>query len=183
MPEYRRAKIKGGTYFFTLVTYRRQKLFLFSENIALFLNSLNHIKRYHPFKLHAYCILPDHIHMIWELPEDDDDYANRISQIKGRFSKAYISNNGDRSDKSISRYKRRETSIWQRRYWEHYIRDEDDFQVHFDYIHFNPVKHRLVDRVLDWPYSSFQECVENDIYSPDWGGMMENENEKINFGE
>ena len=169
MPNYRRVKIEGGTYFFTLVTNHRKQIFLLDEANDLFLEALNHVRNLHPFNLVAYCILPEHIHLLWELPDGDNNYSLRISEIKKRFSKHFIGKYGNPNFSTSSQRKRGETGIWQRRFWEHYIRDEEDLNRHIDYIHYNPVKHGLVDQVKDWPASSFFDYVEQEIYDKTWG--------------
>ncbi len=183
MPEYRRVKLKGGTYFFTLVTYKRQSIFLFHEAIVLLKKSIDHVKDYYPFSLEAYCILPDHIHLIFSLPEDDNNYSVRISQIKRRFSKQYNKKIGVLDLGNKSRQNRRELPIWQRRFWDHLIRDENDLEHHIDYIHYNPVKHGLVNRVHDWKYSSFHDFVEQGYYDLSWGEDNKIDVEKEGFGE
>lgn len=121
-----------------------------------------------PFETIAICVLPDHIHALWSLPEDDLDFSSRWSLIKSGFSRHFPS-----AEKlSSSKIKKREKGIWQRRFWEHAIRDDNDLQRHVDYIHYNPVKHGLVQRVGDWPHSSFHKFVERGLVSPDWGGQV-----------
>jgi putative transposase len=183
MPNYRRVKIKGGTYFFTLVTYQRQRLFSLPHIRLMFLDAVDYVKKYHPFQLIAYCILPDHVHLICQIPEDDDNYSIRISLIKRRFSKQYISHYGSQPQKNVSYEKRQETGIWQRRFWEHSIRDDEDLNRHFDYVHFNPVKHGLVEKVCDWEHSSFHEFVENGHYGLSWGESYKVDEKKYHFGE
>jgi len=183
MPEYRRVIIKGGVYFFTIVTYERQKIFLLPEVRALFSDSLDHIQKYHPFIVIAYCILPDHVHFIWQMPENDANYSMRISQIKRRFSMRYILQFGTNFPKTESRQKRREVMVWQRRFWEHYIRDEEDLNKHIDYIHYNPVKHGVVDVVRDWNASSFHDYVRQGYYELDWGEEYEDEVKPYQFGD
>jgi putative transposase len=184
MPDYRRVKIKGGTYFLTLVTYNRQKLFFNPNAVQLFYESLNHVRKYHPFSLIAYCILPDHIHLLLRLPDDDSNYSSRISQIKRRYSKSYLANYPVPDKGSASREKRKEAFIWQRRFWEHYIRDEEDLNRHIDYIHYNPVKHGLVNKVSQWKESSFFKFVQMEIYDLDWGeAMKDTGNQKYLYGE
>ncbi len=183
MPDYRRVKLKGATYFFTLVTYQRQHIFSSPKPISLLIESIDRIKTYHPFNIEAYCILPDHIHFIWSLPEDDHNYSMRISQIKRRFSKQYTETFDLSKEMNKSRQKRKESSIWQRRFWEHWIRDENDLNRHIDYIHYNPVKHSLVSRAQDWKYSSFHEFVNMGYYDPDWGEGYKIDQEKYQFGE
>jgi putative transposase len=183
MPEYRRMIYPGGTYFFTLVTYQRQNIFSTSKPISLFYESIERVRTLHPFTVEAYCILPNHIHFIWRLPNGDSNYSMRISQIKRRFSKLFVQELEMPSGISKSRNKRGELTIWQRRFWEHWIRDEDDLNRHIDYIHFNPVKHGLVDRVCEWKDSSFHDYVNAGFYDPSWGQGYHIDEKKYKFGE
>jgi len=183
MPNYRRVKIEGGTYFLTLVTYKREKIFLQSEARQLLLDSINHVKNIHPFYMKAFCILPDHVHLLWQMPEDDANYSTRIAEVKKRFSKHYLSDFGNLLSLNLSQAKRGESGLWQRRFWEHYIRDEEDLYRHIDYIHYNPVKHGLVDSVRDWPSSSFFDYVQEGYYEIGWGEGYRVDQEKFNFGE
>ena len=183
MPEYRRLRIPAGVYFFTLVTYQRKKIFSSPLARLLFFKAVDHVRSYQPFTMVAYCLLPDHIHLIWQLPEDDCDYSKRISAIKRRFSMKYRQRFNVPLPKNASRIKRRESTIWQRRFWEHFIRDEKDFEQHLDYLHFNPVKHGLVDQVRDWEDSSFKSFVKLGFYDMDWGGNYQNEKPNQYFGE
>ncbi len=183
MPEYRRIKQEGGIYFFTLVTYKRQRLFDSSNVRTLLLTTIEDVKDYHPFEMIAYCVLPDHIHLIWQMPENDADYSMRIRLIKRRFSKRFIPLFGERVERSESQIKRREVPIWQRRFWEHLINDEDDLERHIEYIHFNPVKHGLVQQAANWDCSSFNEFVEKGIYDRNWGEGYKVEERNYSFGE
>jgi putative transposase len=134
------------------------------------------VQRRYPFETIAICILPDHLHAVWSFPENDADFSSRWNLIKGGFSRGL-----DARARSTSKILKREKGIWQRRYWEHAIRDDADFERHIDYVHFNPVKHRHVNRVRDWAYSSFHRYVEQGILAADWGGNLQ----EIagNFGE
>jgi putative transposase len=183
MPEYKRMICPGGTYFFTLITYQRQRIFSTSKPKSLLYESIEHVRSLHPFTIEAYCILPDHLHFIWRLPNGDANYSMRISQIKRHFSKKYVAMFGLSFNKSESRDKRRELTIWQRRFWEHWIRDEDDLNRHIDYIHFNPVKHGVVDRVYKWNDSSFHDYVKAGFYDPSWGQGYHIDDKKYKFGE
>ena len=116
--------------------------------------------------IEAIVVLPDHLHTIWTLPADDADYAERWRMIKSRFTKSLV-----KEGVKIGRNEKGEYDLWQRRYWEHTIRDDLDLQRHVDYIHCNPVKHGLVERVSDWPHSSFHRYVRDGIVSVDWGGV------------
>jgi putative transposase len=183
MPEYRRIFHPGGTYFLTLVTYKRQNIFSISKTVALLHESIEHVICLHPFKIVAFVFLPDHLHFIWRLPEGDANYSTRISQIKRRFSKQYIAIFGAQLKKSASQDKRRELTIWQRRFWEHWICDEEDLNQHIDYIHYNPVKHGLVDRVCEWKVSSFHDYVKAGFYDSSWGQGFHVDEKKYTFGE
>ena len=164
MPEYRRAAIKGGTYFFTVNLHDRKSRLLV-DHIDLLRSSVSKVKQKYSFRIDAFVVLPDHLHAIWTLPEGDDDYSNRWRLIKQHFSK-HIEGN-------IRRLDRKEKSIWQRRFWEHTIRDEADFKHHFDYVHVNPLKHGYVQRVQDWPYSTFHREVKKGVYEMNWCGEPE----------
>jgi len=167
MPNYRRAFIKGGTFFFTVVTYGRYPIFKEEPSINLLLKCFETTMVAHPFTIDAVVVLPDHLHTIWTLPEGDSDFSTRWKMVKGAFSRRY---SGDRTgDISESMYQKHEKGIWQRRFWEHVIRDEADFNRHCDYIHYNPVKHGLVSSPADWKYSSFGHLVEKGIYPSNWG--------------
>jgi putative transposase len=165
MPRYRRAKIEGGTFFFTLTLLSRSSDVLVRE-IERLREAYRLTQKRKPFETIAICIMPDHLHCLWKLPEGDSDFSSRWSYFKAYFSRALPSS----QSRAPSKIAKREKGIWQRRYWEHVIRDETDLQRHIDYIHFNPVKHGLVSRVSDWPHSSFHRYVERGILPPDWGG-------------
>jgi putative transposase len=167
MPNYRRAKTSGASYFFTVVTYQRQPLLCFDESRAVLKKVSQEVARDYPFTVDAWVLLPDHLHCIWTLPEEDSDYPTRWALIKKDFTKnikttsSYIPNQ--------SRKLHREGTIWQRRFWEHQIRDDIDYNNHMDYIHFNPVKHKLVASPRDWPHSTFHRLVGQGVYEEDWG--------------
>ena len=167
MSRYRRMHIDGGTFFFT-VTLADRSSDLLIRHIDLLRSAYRSVQSRLPFETAAICILPHHLHTIWTLPETDADYPKRWSLIKTGFSRALPAVDS----RSRSKVARREKGIWQRRYWEHTISDDDDFGRHFDYIHFNPVHHRLVPRVSDWPHSSFHRYVRSGWLAEDWGGDM-----------
>jgi len=175
MSRYRRSLAPGGTYFFTLALVDRQSAMLV-EHIAQLRGAYRRVNQQHPFETVAICILPDHLHAIWALPENDTDYSRRWGLIKSGFSRHFPAS--DR--RSESKVSKREKGLWQRRFWEHQIRDETDLQRHVEYIHYNPVKHGLVSRVRDWPHSSFHRHVERGIYPADWAGVI---NEHGGYGE
>jgi putative transposase len=167
MSRYRRAKMEGGTFFFTVTLADRSSDLLVRE-IGRLRESYRLVRKRQPFETVAICILPDHLHVIWALPPNDTDFAKRWNAIKGGFSRGLPGV----VSRSTSKVAKREKGIWQRRYWEHVIRDDNDLERHVDYIHFNPVKHGLVSRVLDWPHSSFHRYVEQGLLPSDWGGDM-----------
>jgi putative transposase len=160
MPDYRRAWYPGGTYFFTVNLLQRQGNNLLTRHIDLLRDVVKSVRHRHPFKIHGWVVLPEHLHCVIELPPGDADYATRWRLIKMEFSKAL-----PRTEKlSATRIRRGERGIWQRRYWEHLIRDERDYLAHIDYVHINPVKHGLVKCVADWPYSTFHRLVAEGVY-------------------
>jgi putative transposase len=165
--EYRRAKIAGGTYFFTVVTHNRRQFLCEPDNISLLRDAFRCIMQNHPFKIEAIVILPEHLHCIWTLPDEDDNFSTRWRLIKEYFSRRCAPQYCDQI--STSRQKKQEKAIWQRRFWEHYIKDEKDFINHVEYIHYNPVKHGLVQSPKDWEYSSFSRYVKAGIYDLNWG--------------
>ena len=168
MSDYRRLWVPGGTYFFTVNLADRSRRSLV-DNIDALRLSVYAIRAAHPFETIAWCVLPDHLHVVWTLPPGDDDFATRWMLIKAQFSRRI--ENGERL--SASRRKHHERGIWQRRYWEHLIRDERDLQNHIDYIHFNPVKHGWAQRPRDWPHSSFHRFVREGGLPADWAGSAD----------
>jgi putative transposase len=165
---YRRASLGGGTYFFTLVTERRRPLFREKAAVELFLDAVESIRLRHPFEVDAFVVLPDHLHALWTLPEADARFSMRWRLIKEAFTRSYLKTHAA-PDRSESRRSKGEQGIWQRRFWEHIIRDEADFIAHLNYIHLNPVHHGLVAAPRDWPHSSFREWVEREAYEITWG--------------
>jgi putative transposase len=165
---YRRATVPGASYFFTLITYQRQRLFSDPSNVERWHRAVAKVQRARPFVVEAEVVMPDHLHIIWTLPETEADYATRIWLIKTAFTKGQLSRIGF-GTVNESRARKGERNVWQRRYWEHVIRDEKDFQAHVDYIHINPVKHGLVERPCDWPHSTFGIWLERGVYDPWWG--------------
>ena len=164
MPEYLRAKRKGGTYFFTLVTEGRRRFLTLPFVLPLLKESYGKVREKHPFELEAYVLLPDHIHCLVTLPSGDDDYSMKIMQFKRYFTlRASRLLQGYLGHRSESRIAKRESGVWQRRFWEHCIRDETDLQNHADYIAYNPVKHGYVSRVEDWPYCSISSRLRDAI--------------------
>lgn len=175
MTHYRRHTLAGGTYFFTQVTHQRHP-WLCREIARLTLRTaITHVRQNYPFAIDAIVLLPNHLHCIWTLPEADSDYATRW-----RLIKTYVTRHASQELRlkvklSDSRCKRGESNLWQRRFWEHWIRDEADFVRHCDYIHYNPVRHGLCRTPGEWPYSSFHRFVAQGVYPPDWGQDAEPE--------
>ena len=167
MSYYRRSLAGGGTYFFTVNLADRTSRLLV-EDIDRLRDAFDVARTRYPFRTLAYCILPEHLHAIWQLPENDAAFGLRWGVIKRAFSRGMASGN-----RSASKIAKREKGIWPRRFWEHQIRDDLDLQRHVDYIHFNPVKHGLVPRVADWPHSSFHEYVRRGVVPVDWAGGVE----------
>ncbi len=165
MTNYRRNFVPGSSYFFT-VNLAERRLRLLTEHIGLLRAAFRNTRAQRAFTIDAVAVLPDHLHAIWTLPEGDADFATRWRLIKSAFSRALPP--GERV--SESRSAKGERGIWQRRYWEHTLRDENDFARHVDYIHFNPVKHGYVTRVKDWPHSSFHRMVRLGLCPEDWAG-------------
>ena len=165
MPRYRRANIEGGTFFFTVAIADRS-----SDLLVRYVDRLRRayraVEERYPFDTVAICVLPDHIHAVWTLPEGDANFPLRWSLIKSGFSRG-LAHDAPRSASNVAR---RETGLWQRRYWEHVIRNDADLARHVDYIHFNPVKHGYVSQVRDWPHSSFHRYVAAGALPADWGG-------------
>lgn len=167
MTSYRRNFLSGGSFFFT-VNLADRRLSLLTTHIDVLRNAFREIRQRHPFTIDAIVVLPDHLHAVWTLPEGDADFATRWRLIKSAFSRHLDTGEGI----SASRTAKGERGIWQRRYWEHTIRDEDDFARHVDYVHINPVKHGLVARVRDWQPSSFHRMVRLGAYPEDWAGDL-----------
>lgn len=169
MSRYRRARHAGAQYFFTLVSHQRRPVLTDAPLRAALRQAIEQVRLRYPFVIEGWVLLPDHLHCLWRLPDGDNDFARRWSMIKRLTSQA-VSPPGQIS---LSRSLRRESSLWQRCFWEHCIRDEEDFRRHMDYLHFNPVRHGLVSQVVDWPWSSFHRLVREGVYSVDWGGRAD----------
>jgi len=162
MSQYRRAFIPGGCFFFTLVTHKRHKYFAEKNNVNRLREAFHRIKQKHPFTIDAITILPDHLHTIWRLPNGDTNYSLRWRLIK-HFVATGIKNNSNH---------RNEKQIWQRRFWEHVIRNEKDWRNHIDYIHYNPVKHGYVSCPSAWQYSSYSHALNKGWYETNWGHSL-----------
>lgn len=168
MPNYRRLFQPGGTFFFTVVTDDRRP-FLAQEPARRCLHQMiETVQARRPLDLTAIVLLPEHLHCIWRLPQDDTDYSTRWACIKKGFSRSWLACGGRETPVSRSRRDHRERGIWQRRFWEHAIRDEEDFIDHVNYIHYNPIKHGVARCPHAWPWSSFHRWVEQGYYARTW---------------
>ena len=168
MADYRRMYEPGGMFFFTVVTHQRRRLFLHDKARSYLHDSIRQVQLKYPFKMVSIVLLPDHLHCIWKLPEGDEKFSTRWACIKKEFSKLWVAGGGREAKVSDARRKHREYGIWQRRFWEHRIRNEDDFIRHVNYIHYNPIKHCLVQCPHQWPHSSFHRWVKDGYYKENW---------------
>jgi putative transposase len=164
MVNYRRARIPGATYFFT-VTLRHRRSGLLTARVDLLRAVFRSVRHQRPFAIEAMMVLPAHLHTVWSLPPTDAEYSGRWRTIKARFIRALV-----RQGIPLVRNRRGEYDVWQRRFWEHVIRDDVDFTRHVDYIHHNPVKHGLVANPFDWRWSSIHYYVRRGLIAPDWRG-------------
>ncbi|WP_347332518.1 REP-associated tyrosine transposase [Marinimicrobium locisalis] len=162
MSSYRRNFLPGGTFFFTVTLADRRADWLV-RHVDVLREVVKAVRQRSPFLIDAWVVLPEHIHAVWTLPHLDTDYPGRWREIKKQFSKMVRALEGPDQVPDAG-------ALWQRRYWEHTIRSEGDYRAHIDYAHFNPVKHGWVDRVVDWPYSTFHRAVRAGLYPEDWGG-------------
>ncbi len=169
MPNYVRRREEGGTFFFTVVTHQRRPFLTEPLARECLRWAWEETRARYPFHLVAVCLLPDHLHTMWTLPEGDSDYPTRWRFLKGRFSWKYNRSGGSEGERSTSRRQRQERGFWQRRGWEHTIRDDVDFKRHFDYVHYNPVKHAHVVWPEQWPWTSFHRYARLGWYETGWG--------------
>ena len=167
MVHYRRTIVPGGTFFFTVTLVDRRSAALV-DNIAGLRRAFRVTRGERPFTIKAIVVLPDHLHAIMTLPDEDSDFSGRWRRIKSLFTRYVVA-----SGMTVTRNQRGEYALWQRRFWEHTIRDERDLRRHIDYIHYNPVKHGLVSTVSEWPYSSFHRYVRLGFLPLDWGGTVD----------
>jgi putative transposase len=164
MPNYRRLRTPGATWFFTVNLMTRRDNDLLVRHIDVLRECVAVERRRRPLRIDAWVVLPEHSHWLWTLPEDDADFSTRWRRIKTDFARClpYV------EPRPVARVRRGERAVWQRRFWEHRIRDEEDFARHVDYVHINPVKHGHVARTADWPHSSFMAYVRRGVYAMDW---------------
>lgn len=168
MPNYRRYRVPGGSYFFTVNLLERSSELLITH-IELLRKAVATARAARPFHIDAWVVLPDHLHCVWTLPPGDHDFSSRWREIKKYFSR-HLPNTERLSSVRAARHER---GIWQRRFWEHALRDDADYAAHVDYVHINPYKHGYVERVADWPYSTFHRYVRLGLYPMDWAGNGE----------
>jgi putative transposase len=168
MRRYLRSRA-GQVFFFTVVTHDRRKILTTDLATATLRAAIRAVRTDHPFRITAIVLLPDHIHAVWELPPGDTDYSARWRLIKAAFTRHWLEAGGEEGAVGASRKRREERAVWQRRFYEHTCRDDEDLKRCVDYIHVNPLKHRLVDRVAEWPWSSFHHYVRLGEYPNDWG--------------
>ena len=169
MSWYRRYFVPGGTYFFTVVAYRRRRFLTDPIPRKCLRDALDTIRAKWPFEIVAIVLLPDHLHTVWTLPRGDDRYSLRWKRVKEEFTVTFLKAGGKELQQSRSRVHQGHRGIWQKRFWEHTCRDEEDLKQCVDYVHWNPKKHSLVGNVRDWRWSSFHRYVELGEYPADWG--------------
>ena len=161
MPNYRRVRAPGASYFFTVtLADRRQRVLV--GNINALRRAFAQTQRELPFKINAMVVLPEHLHCIWSLPPGDADFSLRWQRIKARFTHACRAAEASPGQATLP--------IWQERFWEHLLRDDADFERHVDYIHFNPVKHGHATSAVQWPYSSIHRYIRKGLLPQDWSG-------------
>ncbi len=168
MPNWRRAHVPGGTFFFTVVADQRRPIFSSETARTILGNVIRESQSTHPFKILAIVLLPDHLHAIWELPRGDTNYSARWQWIKTQFTQRWLANGGIETTITAGRKSEGRRGVWQPKFWEHTIEDDDEFDALFDYIHFNPVKHGWCDCPKDWAPSSFHRWVRAGVYPEDW---------------
>ncbi|MFK8112521.1 MAG: transposase [Rubripirellula sp.] len=183
MSDFRRCFVPGGTFYFTVVTYARRPILTTDPGRQFLRSAITSVRKRHPFLLVANVLLPDHWHLIMQLPTDDDRYSRRMKQIKSEFTEQWFESGLPEAGVTNSQQARGERGVWQPRFWEHVVRDEEDLGRCADYIHWNPRKHRLVDRVRDWQWSSFHRFVELGQYDISWGGTAPNDVDGDHWGE
>ncbi len=174
MPDYRRAYVPGGTFFLTIVTYQRQPIFSEKENVVRLRRAIRAVMQEAPFRIPAAVVLPDHLHFLCSLPRGDSDYSRRVGRIKVLFTRSLPGRGLVPEKISPSRHKHRESDVWHRRFWEHWVKDETDFENLLNYIHYNPVRHGLVTCPHLWPFSSFQKFVHGGFHPQHWGCCCKN---------
>lgn len=183
MPEYRRARTPGATFFFTVNTHLRQPFLIDSDVRAALREGIDRVRSTMPFQIDAWVLLPDHLHCVWTLPVGDADFSTRWRVIKTIVTQRCSPRLNKREMLSERRVAKNQSSLWQQRFWEHQIRDDEDFTRHVDYIHWNPVKHGHVVQVGDWPYSSVHRYMRQGLLSANWAGVGIDQFVANDFGE
>jgi putative transposase len=181
LPNYRRFYVPGGTYFFTVVCYRRHPFFRFRSAIEQLGIAMRRVRDELPWTTVATVLIPDHLHSLWSLPCGDADYSKRWKKIKAEFVSAWLQTGGHELSVTAPQKRKGNRGIWQKRFWEHTVRSEDEMDLYVDYIHYNPVKHGLVRRPLDWPWSSFHRFVRAGHYEPAWGELEPGHLRRLDF--
>jgi putative transposase len=169
MPDYRRWYVAGGTYFFTVVTHHRRRMLCDELARDCLREAIETVRKTRAVEIVALVLQPDHLHTVWTLPPGDADYPTRWRRIKEEFTQKYLLHGGREAAPGASRIRCEERGVWQRRFWEHSVRDEEDLKRCVDYVHWNPKKHGLVRNIRDWPWSSFHRYVKLGEYEIDWG--------------
>ena len=170
MADYRRNYVPGGTYFFTVVTYLRRPMLTEELARTCLHEAIAEIQKKWSFDIVAIVSLPNHFHTVWTLPSGDAAYSLRLRRIKEEFTRHYLERGGTELPQTASREAHGQRGIWQKRFWEYTVRDEEDLKRCVDYVHWNPKKHGLVTQIKNWPWSSFHRFVEAGEYEPAWGG-------------
>ena len=172
MSDFRRWFVPGGSFYFTVVTYARRPILTCDQGRSFLQEAIEQVRRQRPFELVATVLLPDHWHLVMQLPPGEQDYSTRMKRIKEQFTTRWLAAGLPEAQVTPAQQRRGERGIWQPRFWEHTIRDEDDLERCVEYIHWNPRKHLVVTRVRDWPWSSFHRFVQLGQYDIDWGGTV-----------
>ncbi len=183
VPNYRRWRIPGGSYFFTVVTEQRRPFLTTDLGRECLREAFHAVQQVLPFEVFAIVLLPDHFHCIWNLPGNDDDFSTRLKELKAEFTKPFLAAGGPEAVISVSRQAKGERGIWQRRFWEHLIENDDDLKACLDYLHYNPVKHGHVSAVRDWPWSTFHRFVKVGEYPDSWGLANNGNHDTRLFGD
>lgn len=165
MTDYRRRKFPGGYYFFTVITHQRRPIFSHASARHYLKQAWLQTQTEKPFENVALCLMPEHLHCVWKLPDGDFNYSQRWASIKSRFTRLWLSDGGIEANQTPSRRNKRERGVWQRRFWEHQIRDWEDLENHVCYIHTNPLKHGLVEHPQQWPWSTWHKYYKKGFYS------------------
>ncbi|WP_095588653.1 REP-associated tyrosine transposase [Actibacterium ureilyticum] len=182
MSNYLRARATGACYFFT-VKLARPGDDLLLRHIDLLRAAYRATVSERPIRCDAFVVLPDHLHAIWTLPPGDEDFSTRWGALKARFTRAVKSHGrvglhptgpsalvgcNPTLPRSRSKIEKGDGGIWQRRFWEHMIRDEADYTAHLAYCWRNPVKHGLAKRASAWPYSSIHRDIRLGLVGSEW---------------